>query len=147
MKESTSVYQAIVSRKSTRKFKDKPLPRDVLNAICQLGYRIPSAGNLRPIEIYGTEFPATESNGGFSTARNYIVICADFDKTTKKYGDRGITYVYMEAGHTAQNICLVAEAMGLGTCCVGAFDNDAIKKRYKLEHYPVYMVAVGYKDE
>ena len=37
-----------------------------------------------------------------------LVIAAVYEKTTSKYGQRGIRYVYMDAGHAAQNVCLQA---------------------------------------
>jgi SagB-type dehydrogenase family enzyme len=56
-----------------------------------------------------------------------IIITAIYERTTVKYGERGIMYVHMEAGHAAQNICLQATSLGLGAVTVGAFDNDQIK--------------------
>ncbi len=50
-----------------------------------------------------------------------LLISADFEKTTQKYGERGKQYVWMEAGHSAQNVYLQAISLGLGTVSVGAF--------------------------
>lgn len=75
-----------------------------------------------------------------------IVMAAEFSRTTGRYGERGIRYVYMESGHAAQNIHLEAEALGLGSVAVGAFDDAAISKVLKLSGNlePLYMVVVGH---
>jgi len=55
----------------------------------------------------------------------------------------------MEAGHAAQNVHLQAEALGLGSVAVGAFDDAGVSKVLSLPDYlePLYMVAVGYCRE
>ncbi len=75
-----------------------------------------------------------------------LVFAAQFSRTTKRYGQRGIRYVYMEAGHAAQNVHLQAEALGLGSVAVGAFDDSSVSKVLSLPDYlePIYMVVVGY---
>ncbi len=74
-----------------------------------------------------------------------VIFAAEFSRTTSRYGERGIRYVYMEAGHAAQNVHLQAEALGLGSVAVGAFDDVAVSKALSLPENlePVYMVAVG----
>jgi SagB-type dehydrogenase family enzyme len=56
-----------------------------------------------------------------------IVVGAVPGRTTRKYGDRGQRYVHQEVGHAAQNVCLEAVALGLGTVVVGAFDDRPVK--------------------
>ena len=75
-----------------------------------------------------------------------LVFAAEFSRTTNHYGKRGIRYVYMEAGHAAQNVHLQAEALGLGSVAVGAFDDASVGKVLSLlkNLEPVYMVTVGY---
>jgi SagB-type dehydrogenase family enzyme len=78
-----------------------------------------------------------------------LIFAAEFNRTTGHYGKRGIRYVYMEAGHAAQNVHLQAEALGLGSVAVGAFDDASVHKALSLpEHIePVYMVVVGHRCE
>ena len=75
-----------------------------------------------------------------------LLFAAEFTRTTGHYGKRGVRYVYMEAGHAAQNIHLQAEALGLGSVAVGAFDDVAVSKVLSLPQNlePLYMVAIGY---
>ena len=76
-----------------------------------------------------------------------LVFAAEFARTTRRYGRRGIRYVYMEAGHAAQNVHLQAEALGLGSVAVGAFDDASVSKVLSLPRHlePIYMVVVGYR--
>jgi SagB-type dehydrogenase family enzyme len=67
-----------------------------------------------------------------SRAAAVIVFAAVYDRTTVKYGDRGIQYVYMETGHAAQNVFLQAVPLALGTVVIGAFHDDAVKKVLKM---------------
>lgn len=75
-----------------------------------------------------------------------FVLAAEFERTTGRYGERGRRYVYMEAGHAAQNLHLQAEAMGLGSVAIGAYDDDAVSEALALGDNleAVYLVAVGF---
>jgi SagB-type dehydrogenase family enzyme len=74
-----------------------------------------------------------------------IVIAAAFERTTSKYGNRGIQYVFMEAGNSDQNLYLQAAALGLRTGTVGAFHDTAVAEATKLPKgiSPLLIVAVG----
>ena len=68
------------------------------------------------------------NQGAVKQASAVIIICAVFKRTTSRYGDRGIRYVFMEAGHAAQNIALQSVALGLGSVPIGAFNDRDVKK-------------------
>lgn len=76
-----------------------------------------------------------------------LVISAIYERTTQKYGDRGIRYVHMEAGHAAQNVFLQAVALDLQTITVGAFDDNAISEILRLssKEQPLYLMPIGRK--
>ncbi len=76
-------------------------------------------------------------------APSTFVITAEFERTTSRYGRRGIRYVYIDAGHAAQNLLLAATYLGLGACPVGAFDDEKIKEILKTEFEPIYIIPVG----
>ena len=48
--------EAIKNRKSTRMFSNKKISKQIIETICHYAYKIPSAGNLKPIELYIAEF-------------------------------------------------------------------------------------------
>ena len=74
-----------------------------------------------------------------------LVIGAVFGRTAVKYASRASRYVYMEAGHSAQNIYLQCVSLRLGTVVIGAFQDDRVKKalRFSAEEDPLYLMPVG----
>lgn len=74
-----------------------------------------------------------------------LVLAARPDRTTGKYGRRGIRYVHIEVGHAAQNVYLQAEALGLGTVMVGAFRDDQVARVLDLPaaEMPLGILPVG----
>jgi len=78
-----------------------------------------------------------------------LIFAAVYERTTARYGERGIRYVHMDVGHAAENVHLQAEALGLGSVPVGAFDDKAVEDVLRLpaEQKPIYIVPVGVKRE
>jgi SagB-type dehydrogenase family enzyme len=132
----------------------------------------PSAGALYPLDVYvvaakveglaagvyryhpGTHSLTPVKDGDQrdaleeATARQapaVLVISAVYERTTVKYGERGIRYVHMEAGHAAENALLQAVALGLGAVVMGAIDDDAVRQATGMSptEQPLYVVPVG----
>ena len=74
-----------------------------------------------------------------------IALAAVYGRTGARYKGRAEMYVHVEAGHAAQSVCLMAVALGLGACCVGAFSDDAIHAAVGMrpDERPVYLIPVG----
>ena len=74
-----------------------------------------------------------------------IVFSGVFERTTGKYGQRGIRYVYMEAGHAAENLLLQAVSLNLGAVVIGAFSDRKVKKVMEMrgKEEPLYIIPVG----
>ncbi|GAG74585.1 unnamed protein product [marine sediment metagenome] len=62
-----------------------------------------------------------------------IVITGIYERTTVKYGERGIRYVHLEAGHACQNILLQSISLGLGAIPVGGFHDREVQEILNLE--------------
>jgi SagB-type dehydrogenase family enzyme len=74
-------------------------------------------------------------------------LSAVFARAQKKYGPRGYRYILLEAGHVAQSLCLSAVEQGLGSLCMGGFQDAALNRWLGLNGISeaiVYSVAVGH---
>jgi len=76
-----------------------------------------------------------------------VILCAIYERITRRYGERGRRYADVEVGHAAQNISLQAQACGLSTVMVGAFDERSIVRILRVPDtvIPIYVIPVGYK--
>jgi SagB-type dehydrogenase family enzyme len=88
---------------------------------------------------------AALGQAAIQNASAVLVISAMYERTTIKYGERGIRYVHMEAGHAAENVYLQAVSLDLGTVVIGAFDDDEVKKAANLtkRERPLYLMPIG----
>jgi SagB-type dehydrogenase family enzyme len=90
---------------------------------------------------------AAYGQASVSDAATVVVFAAVYERTTFKYGERGVRYVHIETGHAAQNLHLQAESLGLGTVVVGAFNDDKVKAVLQLPDnvQPLILMPVGKK--
>jgi len=71
---------------------------------------------------------------------------AVFARSKWKYKERAYRYVYLDAGHIAQNVAIAAVALGLGSCQIAALYDDEVNAVLGVdgkEESVVYMTAVG----
>lgn len=79
-----------------------------------------------------------------------LVITAVYERTTRVAGgDRGVQYVHLEGGHAAQNVCLQATALGLGTVTIGGIYEDRIREVLNLpeNENPLYIMPIGFREQ
>ena len=164
--EVNPVLSNIMARRSVRKYLDKPVEHEKLEVIVRAGINAPSGMNRQPWiirvvedqqliadvnEVFKKENPdqvARDPNfkNMFRNAPNLICVCTPDD-------GRG----ELDAGLLGENMMLAAQAMGLGTCCLGGpvrFLNTNEKCKFFLERLDIpegyklnYILAIGYPDE
>ncbi len=147
------VLSCIMARRSIRKYLDKPVEHNKLEAIAKCGINAPSGMNRQPwivrvVEDQKLIADVNEAAGRdlFYGAPNLICVC------TPANGGGAL-----DAGLLGENMMLAAQALGLGTCCLGGpvrflvsnekckffLDRLNIPADYKLN----YILSVGYPDE
>jgi len=152
------VFEAIKGRRSIRAFRDINIPDDVVKQLIEAARWAPSAGNIQPWEFIIVRDPeikhalAEAALGQFfiEEAPVVIVVCADENRSAQGYGVRGRTlYCIQDTAAAIQNIHLAAYSMGLGTCWVGAFREDEVKRILGIPFgiRPVAIIPVGYPAE
>ena len=71
---------------------------------------------------------------------------AVFERMKWKYGQRAYRYIYLDAGHIAENLALTATSLKLGSCQIGALFDDEVNKIIDVdgtEESVIYMSVVG----
>ena len=89
---------------------------------------------------------AALDQGMCAEAAVVFVWTAVFARSKWKYGQRAYRYVYLDAGHVAQNVALAAVALGLGSCQVAALYDDEVNHLVGadgVEESVVYMTSIG----
>jgi len=75
-----------------------------------------------------------------------LVWTAMIDRSKWKYDQRAYRYIYLDAGHIAQNTALAAVSCELGSCQIGAFFDEEVEQIIGVdgeEEFVIYMTSVG----
>ncbi len=153
----------IKSRRSIRRFQEKPVPEDILHKLLEAARWAPSWANtqcwhfvvVKDMEvkkkIQETVSSRNPSYLALVNAPVLLVVCGQLkrsgyysDKYPTKFGD----WFMYDLGLATQNLCLAAHDSGLGTVIVGLFDHDRVGEIVKLppEHEVMVLVPLGYPD-
>lgn len=152
------VFDAILERRSIRNFKQQQVEIEVVETLIEAARWAPSAGNVQPWEfiiVYSDKSRQELSKAALGQkvleqAPVVIVVCVDEGRAEESYGLRGKTlYCLQDTGAAIQNMLLIARAMELGTCWVGAFDEAQVRLVINAPACmrPVALVPVGVPNE
>ncbi len=97
-------------------------------------------------EFHGAIAAAALGQGMCAIAAAVFVWSAVFERCKWKYGQRAYRYIYLDAGHIAENLSLAAVSLNLGSCEIGAlYDNhvNAIVGIDGIEESVLCMAVVG----
>ncbi|HCO96451.1 MAG TPA: nitroreductase [Phycisphaerales bacterium] len=89
---------------------------------------------------------AALSQGMCATAAAVFIWTAVFERCKWKYGQRAYRYIYLDAGHIAENLALAAVSLNLGSCEIGALYDDQVNAIIGIdgtEESTICMAAAG----
>ena len=148
--------ETIKTRRSIRRFTDKPVDENIIKQIIEMGNLAPSAGNLQPRDFVVVKDQKTKErlakaahNQMFITQAPYIVVVCANIKRANPYGARGTElYCIQDSAAAIQNMLLTIVDYGLSSCWVGAFKEKMVAKILMLPSHirPVAMLPIGYSD-
>jgi len=153
-----NVFDCIFNRRGVRSFKREPVDDKLIGVMLYSATQAPSAGNtqewqfvvVKDAEMRKKLADAALRQGFIAEAPVVIVVCADLEKISMRFGKRGeALYGVQDTANATMLMMLAAHALGLSTCWVGAFDEDAVSHVVELpeKFKPVAIVPVGYALE
>ena len=150
-----SVLDVIKKRRSVRSHTDTPVEREKLERLIEAANYAPSASNAYPWKIAVVQNKGlirkiqSVSPGMLGSPMTVMALCNDREKAKKMVGKLGgEVFCLMDVAHAAQNICLLATELGIGSCCIMSFNSDAVGELLEVspEYNVDYLVALGYRD-
>ena len=142
-------------RYSCRKFADKPVEDDKLNAIIQAAVAAPTAKNVQPVKLWVIKSPDAlakiKSCTPFKWMDNVPVVIAVGGTTDGAFvrPSDNRNFQDVDASIIATHIMLAVEAQGLGTTWVGFFDINKVHELFpEMKGYDlVALFPIGYKAQ
>jgi nitroreductase len=152
------LFKAIKQRRSVRAYTREDVSEEEVKKLIEAARWAPSAGNIQPwrfvivrdVEVKRKLAEAALNQTFIEEAPVVIVVCADEVRSSRGYGNRGATlYCIQDTAVATQNILLAAHALGLGTCWVGAFREELVKKALNapMNMRPAAIIPVGHAAE
>ncbi len=146
----TSFIDLILSRRSIRCYEDKDISEEVLQQILEAGRQAPSAANRQPIRFVIVKDHDILKNLCDTLLSRFvkyaplaIVGCADV--TSLLTGK----WAVVDATIAMQNMVIAALALGVGSCWIGACNEEKVKELLKIpdKWKVVALLTFGYPAE
>ncbi|MGA3192524.1 MAG: nitroreductase family protein [Candidatus Bathyarchaeia archaeon] len=142
------VFEAIKNRKSVRAYSPKPVPNELLLKIAEAAQLAPSASNIQPWQfIFVTD---KDKRNKLSEGR-YAGFLAESPVVVVGCGDQKVSprWYMVDVTIALEHIVLAATSERFGTCWVGSFEQDKVKKLLKIpeDYMVVALLALGYPRE
>lgn len=151
---SHETLECILKRRSCRHFTGEPLKQGDLERLMEVARWAPSAGNRQPWFFYVVHneqikhilVEAALGQGFIAQAPVVFVACMEPETSATRYGVRGRTlYAIQDVAAAVENLIIAATSLGYGSCWVGAFDEDAVRRALHVPNFrkPVALLPVG----
>ena len=146
-----SLLDIAKKRYSVRKYEDKPVEKEKLEKIREIGLEKidATAANLQPVKLLVVQdkerLKSIAKAGNIYNAPLAIIVCADHSKAwTRPFDNKQTTDI--DASILTDHMMLQATELGLGTVWVCFFKPDVIKKEFQLPDNlePINILAIGY---
>ncbi|MBC5793379.1 MAG: nitroreductase family protein [Nanohaloarchaea archaeon] len=133
-----SVFDSVLGLKSFRSCKDDTIPRKSMGKVLEAGRNAPSPGNVQSLEFivvedeHKKEF-LSESAGDhrLEEVPTAVIILGDIDRMSRRFSDHMAREACnAEAACAVQNMRLVAEEEGIGSCWIGGFDPERVSEQF-----------------
>jgi len=148
------VYDSIRIRKSVRSYLDKPIEREKLDRVLNAVRLAPSAGNRQEWRFVVVTDPekrrrlAEEAAGQRFMAEAPVVVaaCAETDGKIMRCGEACYP---IDVAIAVDHLTLAAVAEGLGTCWIGSFDPDTVRRILEIPEQIVVveLLPLGYPKD
>jgi nitroreductase len=152
-----NILEIIKKRRSIREFEKKEIPKEIIDELMEAIIWAPSAGNLQSRKFYFVfnqkikdDLVRLASVQEFITRAPLVVVCCADLKIGNYYGERGENlYSVCDVAASIQNLMLLAQEKGLGTCWLGRFEEKEVAKILNLPRNlrPIAILPVGYPAE
>jgi nitroreductase len=146
-----------LKRRSIRSFIPKELDDKKINEILETAILAPSAGNLQSWEFILIKDKTIKQKlvkiaydqDFIAQAPIVLVLCANKERSKKKYGKRGELYSIIDASLAGAYLQLAIADSDLATVWVGAFDSDRLKQLLDIPEgvEPLGLFPIGYPAE
>lgn len=143
------VFEAITKRRSIRKYKPEPVPEEKLKIILEAARLAPSGGNRQPWQFVVVRNP--ERKKALGRAANNQKFVADAGVIIIALGDPEVSSVGFKRDPViaVEHLVLAATSLGYGTCWIGAFDEEEVKKILEIPEKlaVIALLPIGVPDE